>query len=117
MPTPTPLPMPEPMPPVEPEDGGDRRQLSLRIDDAGATTVRKCDTYMKDVMQDDEDKLWQFEELLVIMEEDMMCAGICSGIEDEPPELYPFSNVNNGEPTETCREALKDLISDNIELF
>ena len=58
MPTPTPLPMPEPMPPVEPEDGGDRRQLSLRIDDAGATTVRKCDTYMKDVMQDDEDKLW-----------------------------------------------------------
>ncbi len=79
------MPLPEPFEPeVEPlepgsevldqdedEDSEGRRTLkNAQIDLNGATTVRKCNDYMSRVFADDEDKQWQFEEVLLTLEED-----------------------------------------------
>jgi len=93
------------------------RRLDVVKDAAGPTTVRKCSTYMKSVFDDNADKQWQFEELLVQTEETNSCSGICNGIEDEAHPLFTFSNINDGAPQTSCREALKLTIAESIDYF
>lgn len=89
--------------PAIPSDGGNRRSLRFVTDPVGPTTVRKCATYKDRVFAGDEDKLWQYEEIFMQVEEDHACSGICMGIDDKPFDYFLFSNVNDGVPLATCR--------------
>ena len=101
------------------EDAVSGAITSARIhkDPAGAKTVRLCATYEANIYGGDEDKLWQFEQQLMDLEEQSQCSGICDRTDEVPLALFYFSNVNNGEPQLSCKEPLSQLISDNIAYF
>ena len=93
------------------------RQLRVFKEAEGATSVDKCGHYLQKVFNDDEDKQWQFQDVLEEMEEDNQCSGICNGIEDAPADFFLFSNVNDGVPQKSCRDALIDIVDDHIWYF
>lgn len=98
-------------------DGNYLRQLRVFKDDNGATSVDQCPAYIDKVMQGDDDKQWQFEDVFAMIERDNKCSGICNGIEDQPVDFYLFSNINDGIPSKTCKSALSNLVEDNIWYF
>ena len=99
------------------EDG--LRSLRIYTDDGGATTVKRCLDYFDDVFEQNEDAKWQFEETFEELENKEHCSGICNGISDDtkPYERFIFSNVNNGEPEESCRKFLLESIEKHMDYF
>lgn len=66
----------------------------------------------------DDDKQWQFEDLLAELEDVHQCSGICSGYDDKDPfEIFIYSNINNGDPVQSCRGPLEEFVSDHINYF
>ena len=97
---------------IEPKPTG------IVIEADGPTSVDRCeDYYMEDVFGGDEDKQWHFEEAFAMIEEEHVCSGICNGVNDEPLNIFLFSNVNDGLPLVTCRLALFEEIENNIWYF
>lgn len=103
--------------PTDQANAGGDRMLALVTDPVGPTNVRKCATYNDRVYSGDEDKLWQYEEVFMAIEEDHDCSGICLGIDEKPYDYHLFSNVNDGVPLETCRKSLYRMISNNIAFY
>ena len=94
------------------------KPLGIVTDNEGPTSVDRCEKYyMSDVFGDDEDKRWQFEEAFALIEEEHVCSGICNGVNDEPLDIFLFSNVNDGLPLVSCRQGLYEDIESNIWYF
>jgi len=51
------------------------------------------------------------------LEEDFSCSGVCEGGEEKPGPLYVFSNVNDGTPKSSCKQAIRTHVIGNIDHF
>ena len=94
------------------------KPAGIITDNLGPTSVDRCEEYyMKDVFGNDEDKEWQFASAFALIEEEHVCSGICNGVNDDPLDIFLFSNVNDGLPLVSCRQALFEDIESNIWYF
>ena len=94
-----------------------RRQLRVFKDANGPTSVPKCTTFEQSVYGNDDDKVWQFTELLAELEDVHSCAGICNNLDEKPFDYYLFSNINDGVPQRSCKKAIGTVIEDHIAYF
>ena len=99
------------------EDGF--RRLKVYTQDGGATDVSDCIDYFDDVYNQNDDARWQFEGVFAELEREEHCSGICNGVTDDKKgyDRFIFSNVNNGEPEESCREYLLETIEKHMDYF
>ena len=51
-------------------------------------------------------------QLLEQVEEEFSCSGVCSN-----PGIFIFSNVNNGLPGDTCKEALSEKMEHGMNIL
>ena len=65
----------------------------------------------------DEDTQNRYEGLMAKIEEENSCSGVCEAGDEKPGALYVFSNVNDGTPKNSCKQAIRTHVIGNIDHF